>query len=423
MIYRRTFALFILTILFEGAIAQSIHVIGSLKTSSDEIFNLLENIYFSKKGLNIPRVDIYYSFKDDLLFNEKNILKRSIRNKKNWKLQLDSFIQNNDKYFSRNYTENRIANAISITNRRVKLLYSKKYYINKYDDNPNKPVDWINVNQNQLASGLVTRRTIASSTIIVNGIPQDIYITKTNPKVSIMRGSIFEIEGSYTINIGRPAALQYKMVGIHDIWQDYQAADFLNYVNKRWKLTLPGLTKKGVLEIRMKGLNGSISNTVVVEYDVLNEPTIELLFPTNRGQLANCPNNGLNQYYMKIKSNVDPNYLVMRLRKNYSGDLNEVDRDSEALIFKMDRSNKDIRVERVVESDIYCLFLQCPIFFRVDPLDRDAFCKDCINPYDVWSIDFKVDPDKGMTSDWSRVVEVSLVSFINGSANIPCPCE
>jgi hypothetical protein len=424
MIKIKTLALFGLLVVIDGIRAQSIHVIGNPKTVSDEILKLLENMYFNKKGLNVSRVDIYYSHKDDLPFNEKNILKRTIRNKKNWKFQLDTFIQNNGEYFSKSYTENRIANAMVNINRRVKSSYVKKIYINTYIDDKFKPLEWINVNRNQIGPGLITKRELISATIIINGIPQQLDISVSKPRVSIMRGSILEVEGLYLINIGRPEALEFKIAGVHDAWQVCQSSDALNFMSKTWKLGLPSLMTNGLIEIRIKGLNGAISNAVKVEYLVLNEPFIELLFPTNRGQLANCPNKGLNQYYMKIKSNVDPNYLVMRLRKNYSGDFNEVDRESESLMFKLDRTNRDIRVDRVMNTDVYCLFLQCPIFFRVDSQDRDAFCKDCINPYDVWSIDFKVNPDKGMTSsDWSRVVEVSLVSFEKDSANIFCPCE
>ena len=234
-----------------------------------------------------------------------------------------------------------------------------------------------------------------------------------------MRGGILELDGSYTINIGRPTGLEFMIKGIHDEWQDYQSVNMFFYSDKKWKLILDKLTSNGKVEIRLKCLNNVFSNVVSIDFKVFNEPRIELIFPSSRQQLANC-NDGKNMYFMKIRSNIHPKSMQMRVTKTFSEGKNTNELNG---IFNLE-PNTDIEVKSGNEKDVYCLLMQCPIFFRADEASsKEESCKVCIDPYDVWEIQFALDPAKGISSDWSKPVEVSLVSFPTSPSPVSCPCE
>jgi hypothetical protein len=420
-----------LCLLIQVARAQSIHVIGSPKNSADEIKNIIEKVYFNRKDLNMSSVNIYYSYGDNAAYSEMNIFKRKIKNKKNWRFTIDTFFANIDKNFVKDYNHTRISTAIGNMNKSTKTFYKKKYYVNKYNDNLYRPLDWINLDGADIITGSISKKDVLSTAIIVNSIPQSVLISAEKYSTSILKDGRLELGGEYKCNIGRPKSIEYKISGIHDEWLTYESTITIAPAEKSWNLVLVNLTKGGAVEIRLNGQNGVKSNVIVVNYEVLAKPDVEMVFPPNRGHLANCiyanygGSNSDKRYFMKIRSNVDPKYLIMRSKKIYDGLENEETNGSSIVELSLKNSNNEIQiVEGIGEQEgLYCVFISCPVFFKYGNNDKPP-CIDCIHPYDVWALDFKVDTDMGGTSDWSKPVEVSLVSFDPKAMEGPkCPCE
>lgn len=415
----------ILTLCARTLCAQSIYIIGNPINSAKEIESVLQNFYFNKKGLNASRVDVYYSFRDKELFNIQHFLKRTIPNKKNWKYRLDTFINNNSSIFQGDYDRLRISRSIDNVNRAtIKAGCSNVYYVNVHNDNSYKPIAWRPVDLNKVSQGLFLKKDVNNSTIVINSVAQEISISRKSTNSVILSGSNIDISGTYDINFGRPKGIQYRIVGVHSDWQDYQDQAAINYLDRNWIFLLRNVSRGGSIEIRLAGNRETYSNSSTVSFQVLSEPKVELVFPPPRGQLANCPNGVIQQYYMKIKSNVDPRSLVMRVRKIYSPDvdLRSPENHVEDVIVRLNQPASGVTVQNGTEPELYCLFPQCAIFFKQFQGD-DAPCVECINPYDVWSIEFSVPLGVDRFSSWSKPVEVSLVSFDLSQSKIPCPCN
>jgi hypothetical protein len=418
--------LLLISCLSRISVAQTIHVIGNPGSCKKEIRQILSEVYFNKKIFNVSKVEIVYSFKDGGVYSRSNFASKVIPNKKNTLRNLDTILDNISRGFEKEYTKARITTAISNV-KSYTSSYSKIMYVDNFGGSENIPDRWKSVKVSEIGLQAITKRELPVSTIVINGIRPNITATSYEDNVAIVLGSLLVLNGGYKMNRGKPQSLEYKINGIHDDWQQYESVEKFNNQTSSWTLTLSNLTKDNSIKVRIKAADDVVSNEVSISYIVVQRPKIELLFPINRGQLANCSyqKDGKQYYYMKLSSNVNPSYLHVRIRKNYSVlDTGVPTNDGSEITFDLNKTNKSqFLVVDGLRSDVYCLFIECGQLFRTDNNDKDAPCRECVEPYDMYSLEFKISDRILPGSEWTKPYEFSLVSFSNETPIYSCPCE
>jgi hypothetical protein len=87
-------------------------------------------------------------------------------------------------------------------------------------------------------------------------------------------------------------------------------------------------------------------------------------------------------------------------------------------------SSLGVRYEESSVEGIYCLYLGCPLFFKRDSMDKHSWCEECINPFDLWEMDFRVYSSSGVVSEWTKsLITVNLVSFHLDGEKVLCTCQ
>jgi hypothetical protein len=416
--------------------AQIIYIVGNPKNCEYELSDLIQEVYFSKTGLNASKVRIRSSLKDYQDYNNPNLPELILKNNKKWLTELSKFIEASKGIYLNYYETSQITNSLANVDKATKSSPFSVYYLNPYNDNIFKPFRWFAISETkQLKTKLINNGQIKKSNFftVINGVGQNISITSGLKEISIMRGSSLEIYGYYNINIGRPIGVEYKVRGITSDWQEYRGANNFELGNKEWKLNMPGLTEPyGIIEVRLKCISNVYSNILTFSYKVLREPKIDLLFPENYGQLANCTNNDMERFYVKIRSNLNPSNLQVRIRKVKDEYNKQVTREKavECGSYEIKSeyesvSSRGVRFEESsVEKGVYCLYLGCSLFFKQDPDDENSSCKECIEPFDLWELDFRVNPASGLVSEWTKsLITVSLVSFQRDGEKVLCTCQ
>jgi hypothetical protein len=416
--------------------AQVIYIVGNPKNCENELSDLIQEVYFSKTGLNASKIRIRSSLQDYQDYNKPNLPELILKNNKKWLTELSKFIETSKANFRSYYETNQITNSLANVDKATKSSPFSVYYLNPYNDNNSKPIRWIAIRETkQLKSNLISSGQIKKPNFftVINGVGQNISINSGLKEISIMRGSLLEINGYYNINIGRPIGLEYKVRGITSDWQEYHGVNNFALGNKEWKLNVPGLTElSGVIEVRLKCISNVYSNVLTFPYKVLREPKIDLLFPENYGQLANCTNNDMERFYVKIRSNLNPSNLQVRIRKVKDEYNNQVTREmavecgSYEIKFEDESaSSRGVRYEESsVEKGVYCLYLGCSLFFKENSNDDSSWCHECIDPFDLWELDFRVYSASGLVSEWTKsLITVSLVSFQRDGEKVLCTCQ
>jgi hypothetical protein len=379
---------------------QAIYVVGANAASSDYVAQVISKTFFRDKLAK--KVVVYVA--------DEKFRQIEVKNKPGWPELIQKSFSNNQQANVGSSGEV-LQRTLEGINMRISSNLSTYYYDPITDPNVKVSVGWKRINHIELLpTFLATKKLVANSVLVINGIQQQARIELDNEfaKITTAKSGIITIRGTYDVNVGSISRFQYRSGGGN--WIDVPAVNTHIQNDEEWLLDLDIRSKKSML-LEIRPIVVGVTNSVIVKYDYVSSLIVSLERPANGGQAINCKEYIYGQpargFMFSIRCNVNPKELSAVFDLYYQSN-RIVDIPHETISL-----NDEQVLIRKQSDNYYCVFLAYDKLF--------PGVGECIDPTDKYYLRFTLD---GETKYSSEQFSIGFNPFNQHISQIPvCNCE